>query len=92
MTYLRQINERHQITIPAVLLRSAGIPEHARFSLHAEKRIIVLEPQTVQGQDLSPEDWDKLNKAVQRQLKTKGFKEYSNPRQAKRHLDRLMKK
>lgn len=89
MPYLRRISDRHQVTIPPSLLDKAGIQEGALVSIEAEEGRIILEPRAVAGLDLGAEDWDALDRLVQRQVVSKEFAEYPDAAGAKKHLRRL---
>lgn len=89
MKYLRAMNERHQVTLPRHILREAGISEGAYFSIRAEGRRILLEPQELPQAGLKEEDWALLDDFVRRQVRNKALTRYRNPREAAKHLDRF---
>lgn len=92
MAYIRHISERHQITIPPSLLKEVGAPPYGGlFSIKAEKGKIILEPKKVVSEDWTDEDFKLLDKLVQKQLRSKSYTTYKDPKEAKKHLDRWRK-
>ena len=92
MNYLRRISDRNQLTIPPSVLKDAGVNEpHALFTVEAQNGRIVLEPKKVSTQDLSVEDWDKMDRLVKKQVSGKHYTQYDSPQKAKKHLSRYSK-
>lgn len=89
MAILRRLNERRQITIPASLIRDAGLPEGGLYSVQVEEGRIVLEPKELKDRELEKEDWKALEALVAEQVRKGHFTEYPSPRAAKRHLKRI---
>lgn len=92
MPYLRRISERHQVTIPPILLKQAGVSEGTLFSINRDRNRIILEPIELTSKDWTKEDWDQMDKLLKKQLQAKEFREYPNPQEAKKHLTRFSKK
>ena len=88
MPYLRRMRDRHQITIPPTILREAGaLAPETLFLISVDEGKIVLEPRkVVSGGDWDAEDFDLLEKLVKKQLQSKSYTEYDNPKAAKKHL------
>jgi hypothetical protein len=92
MNYLRRISDRNQLTIPPSVLKAVGADEpHALFTVEAQNGRIVLEPKKISTQDLSAEDWDKLDRLVKKQTSGKHYTQYDGPQKAKKHLARYSK-
>ena len=91
MATLRKINERHQITIPAGVLRDAGLPSGGLYSIEAKDGKIILEPKEIGDKNLEEEDWKALESMVHRQTHSGGSTLYPNPQTAKNHFKRLNK-
>ena len=83
---VRQLSERHTITLPSEALKKIGAKAGDFFDIAAQGFKIILTPKTLED-PFTDEEWEKLRKL----LKQPGTR-YTNAHDAKRHLDRLMKK
>lgn len=88
MATLRRISYRNQITLPPSVLREAGVGYGSLVEIEARDGKIILEPKEVKEKGLSPEDWDAMDRLVRKQVVARGFKEYANPKEAKKHFKR----
>ena len=92
MRHLRHMNDRHQLTIPSEILKEVGVSEtHALFSIDAQDGRIVLEPKKVTTQDLSEEDWGRLDRLVKKQVSGKRYTQYGDPQKARSHFSKFKK-
>lgn len=91
MTTMRRLNERRQITIPAGLLRDAGLPEGGLYSIEARDGRIVLEPKEIGDKELADKDWAVLERFIGKQIESRQWTRYADPREAKKHFKRLRK-
>lgn len=86
MSKLLRVSDRHQITIPPAAMRDAGLTEGSYLSVRAEKGKLILEPVAVERDGWAAGDWDKLDALVASQKRAGKFREYSSPKEAKKHL------
>jgi len=91
MNKLRQINGKNQITLPAGLLKAAGIKPGDFLEPTARGSEIILKPVRLE-ESLCEEDWEALEACVCRQVKKKKYKEYSSLKDAREHLRKRMPK
>jgi len=89
MPRLLRVSDRHQITLPPMVLRDVGISQGAYLSVEAKNGKIILQPQRLEDKDLSEKDVELLDQFVQRERKAGRFTQYSNPKAARKHLERF---
>ena len=89
MARLLRVSDRHQITIPPMVLRDLGISEGAYLSVEARNGKIILEPKRLENDPLAENDIELLDKLVKRELKAGRFAQYPNPKAARAHLKRF---
>lgn len=90
-TVLRQIGKRNQLTIPARLLRVLGIHPGEYVELTEERGKITILPKSIEDKKPSTEEWKKLERLVNQQVKKKKYTESKNVNSAKKHLKRLQR-
>jgi AbrB family looped-hinge helix DNA binding protein len=88
MARLLRVSDRHQITLPSMVLKDAGIAEGAYLSVVAKDGKIILEPKRLEDDPLAGDDLELLDKLVKRELKSGRSTQYSSPKAARKHLDR----
>ena len=88
MAKLLRVSDRHQVTLPADVLREAGVTEGSYVAVEARGGKIILEPKVMGEGSLSEHAWDALDRLVNKQVKAGRFTEYENPKEAKEHLKR----
>ncbi len=91
MNKLRQINQKNQITLPAGLLKAAGIKPGDFLEPTARGSEIILKPVRLE-ESFCEDDWEALEECVCRQVKKKKYKEYSSLKDAREHLKKRMPK
>ena len=89
MPRLLRVSDRHQITLPPMVLREAGIAEGAYLSVEAKDGRIILEPKRLEDQELGEKDIELLDRLVKRERKAGRSTEYPNPKAARKHLERF---
>lgn len=89
MARLLRVSDRHQITLPPMVLRNLGISEGAYLSVEARNGKIILEPTRLENDPLADSDIDLLDKLVKRERKAGRFTQYANPKAARAHLKRF---
>lgn len=91
---LRKLNQRNQVTIPKSILEKMGTNSGDYFNIHCQNKQIILKPVTITEKDemFTPNEWDKLEKLVARQNKEGKYTEYSNIKEAKKHLRKRMRR
>lgn len=89
MARLLRVSDRHQITLPPMVLRDVGISQGAYLSVTAKNGQIILEPARLEDDPLAEKDMELLDKLVKRELKTGRFTRYPNPMAARKHLERF---
>lgn len=89
MARLLRVSDRHQITLPPMVLRDLGISEGAYLSVEARNGKIILEPKRLEGDPLAEKDIELLDKLVNRERKAGRFTRYPNPKAARAHLKRF---
>lgn len=88
MKMLRQVSERNQVTIPARILRDAGVRPGDYLEVVEDGGAIVLNPTAIGDDTLSRDDWDALDRLVRRETAAKQFTEYADVRTARKHLEK----
>ncbi len=83
---VRQLTERHTITIPKDALQQTGAKGGDFFDVTTQGVRIILIPKTLED-PFTDAEWKKLRKL----LKQPGTR-YMNAKDAKHHLDRLMRR
>lgn len=89
MARLLRVSERHQITLPPMVLRDIGIAEGAYLSVEAKDGKIILVPKRLEDEPIAEKDVELLDKLVRRERKAGRFTEYPNPKAARKHLERF---
>jgi len=89
MARLLRVSDRHQITLPPMILRDAGISEGTYLSVVAKNGKIILEPKRLEDNPLAERDIELLDRLVKRELKAGRFTQYPNPKAARKHLERF---
>ncbi len=91
MAKLLRVSDRHQITLPPMILKEAGIAQGAYLSVEAKNGKIVLEPKVVDDGPLTLTDveWAKLDEAVSREIKAGRYKEFKSAKAANKYLKSL---
>ena len=83
---VRQLTERHTITLPHDALQQIGAKAGDFFDVTTQGVRIILTPKTLED-PFTNDEWNKLRKL----LKQPGTR-YVNAKDAKQHLDRLMRR
>ena len=86
MPKLLRVSDRHQITIPPSVMRDAGLTEGSYVAIEARGGKIILEPKALSETELGREDWDKIDRLVEKQLRSKSYSDYADPKEAKKHF------
>ena len=89
MARLLRVSDRHQITLPPMVLRDSGISAGAYLSVEAKNGKIILEPKRLEDNELAEPDIELLDQLVKRELKAGRFTQYPNPKAARKHLKRF---
>lgn len=89
MARLLRVSDRHQITLPPMVLRDVGISEGAYLSVEAKNGKIILVPKRLEEGELAEKDVELLDKLVKRERKAGRLTEYPNPKAARGHLERF---
>ncbi|OGR96429.1 MAG: hypothetical protein A2V88_09385 [Elusimicrobia bacterium RBG_16_66_12] len=89
MPRLLRVSDRHQITLPPMVLRDVGISQGAYLSVVAKNGKIILEPQRLEDKESSEKDVELLDRLVKRELKAGRFTQYPSPKAARKHLERF---
>lgn len=89
MARLLRVSDRHQITLPPMVLRDVGISEGTYLSVTAKNGKIILEPKRLEAEPLAEKDVELLDKLVKRELKAGRSTQYPNPKAARKHLERF---
>lgn len=89
MPRLLRVSDRHQITLPPMVLREVGIAEGAYLSVEAKNGRIILEPKRLEDKEFAEKDIELLDKFVKRELRAGRATEYPNPQEARKHLERF---
>lgn len=89
MARLLRVSDRHQITLPPMVLRDLGIAEGAYLSVETKDGKIILVPKRLEDEPLAEKDVELLDKLVKRERKAGRCTEYPNPGAARKHLKRF---
>lgn len=92
MKIIRKINERNQITLPKRILEDLNIqPGDYVEIIRSNGDMIVRPKRIVNADELTEDEWEKLEKIVKKQIKDKQYKEYSSAKSARKHVRNIIK-
>ncbi|MBU1613878.1 AbrB/MazE/SpoVT family DNA-binding domain-containing protein [bacterium] len=91
---IMQLNQRNQVAIPRSILTHSGIKPGDYVKIVEEEGGIFLRPVAIVEENdfLTPEEWDKLDTLVEKQLQAGEYTEYKSLDEARGHSRRRMKK
>ena len=89
MPRLLRVSDRHQITLPPMVLRDVGISQGAYLSVVAKNGKIILEPQRLEDKESSEKDVELLDRLVKRELKAGPFTHSPRPKAPRKPLERF---
>lgn len=86
---IRQILARNQVTIPARILSEHSLRPGDYVEITGSNGYIILKPARIGGDELSDEDWKRLDRLVKRQEKKEEYTGYRDAGSARRHTRKL---
>ncbi|MFH1664599.1 MAG: AbrB/MazE/SpoVT family DNA-binding domain-containing protein [Candidatus Omnitrophota bacterium] len=88
---VRQVNGKHQITLPNGICRKLRIQGKDYVKICVEGKRLVITPVEVRERDFTPGEVKAMDSDIKRQMKTGDYKEYKNVAEAQNHLKRMKK-
>ena len=93
---LRQLNVKHQLTIPAPFAKRFGLTNKGWVDISVKEDVLIITPVDLEAQrakslDLSDDDWKAFNRRVEHELKAGKGKTYPDAQSFLTDLKRRIK-